>query len=741
MAAEQELPAAQRPRLNGDASNTHSPSNTPNVKREVSPSGAQQVAGTRQANAVASSSARQLSPPHDTQRHRSNAPGRILRPRPLPSIPGSQISLSPAPPSRRSRKDGRTATGGTRNGSTSTPPPRPKRGPTRKTSSTATAGIPQPQNAAAAPTTTRQPRELHAGPVEPANYKMGPDDDGKRRYEQLDPGDFVYLYRLDGKVPDPSFNFPVVDNGQDSESDPELDDSSEPENTNDAEQDVKSTYRSRRWWARRGCMTVPPLHEVAVNRARVDGPAYHKHGARRGLPRPDGAVVTRFLGNPGDLQHANMKALIRCPEHLEFIGQKDVITRDEIKAKLNRIVVQTEHNGLVIKNDNERKVPCMVPMDYTDLWSRYAVADEQSDIILDVMCLNDGLCSSTPSCHWNPSVWCQVRWCRRCENFMHVSCLMESLSLIHNLAFYADSLDKYEQSYLRYLLQEHEFAPDEPPRMPFGFDYDPDLADDTTWAEVAALPIRRRTFPTEAPETNEVVIQHAIQQVLDGRGGDVVPDVREWLHGIAPQAGLRAAKTILNKNLRQLRHGKDLQPPPPAQLLCVSRTNKTLRGALMRKSARWIWRASFQNDEDIPPVPTDLNEPQYARLLFDNSCMYCPSRFGTHVAWAARVRCCAKCLEDQFMEHDDLANNHNTREIVENCVPIYKHKDRGIIEQLEMMVKVHLARQRREAIYQKLCESGWGEQLQDPEADLRHHQLVYRPRRLTQRGWKNIEPN
>ncbi|TRM55857.1 hypothetical protein BD626DRAFT_441790 [Schizophyllum amplum] len=569
MDAELELPVAQRPRLHGDTSNTRNSLNTRNVKREVSRSGAPQVPSTR-ANVVASSSARQLSPPQDIQHESTSTPGRILRPRPPPSIAGSQVSSSPAPQSRRGRKGGRNAIGGARNNSTSTPPPRPKRGRPPKSSSTTTAESPQPQHRAhtAAPTNARQPLVLHAGQVEPANYKIDLDDDGRWCHVRLDPGDFIYEYRPDGDKPNPSFNFPVVYSGQDSESEPELDNITyvKPEKMTDAEEDDEPVFCSHSSWARRGCMTDPPFHEEALNYAQVDGPAYYGPGARGGLPRPDGAVLTRFMRVPGDLQHPNMSALVRYPNFVKSTGPKSVIPLKGMAAKLGRIVVQTDHGGLVVKNDGGRRVPCMVPMDHTDLWYHYTVADAQSDITPDIMCLADGLCKSTPSRQWNPSIWCQIRWCRRCENFMHVLCMRRQQ--IHDLAFYADYLDEWDQSYLRYLLQEHDFAPDEPPRMPFGFDHDPDLGEDvhdeaeaypmpqTTWAEVAALPIRRRTFPTEAPETNEVVIQHAVRQVLDGRGGDVVPDVREWLHGIAPQAGLRAAKTILNKNLRQSRHGK-----------------------------------------------------------------------------------------------------------------------------------------------------------------------------------------
>ncbi|TRM58368.1 hypothetical protein BD626DRAFT_381350, partial [Schizophyllum amplum] len=61
----------------------------------------------------------------------------------------------------------------------------------------------------------------------------------------------------------------------------------------------------------------------------------------------------------------------------------------------------------------------------------------------------------------------------------------------------------------------------------------------------------------------------------------------------------------------------------PADLLSVSRINKTLRGMLLHRSGRWIWRASFANGPvyGCPEVPDDLNEPQFARFLFDELCM------------------------------------------------------------------------------------------------------------------------
>ncbi|KAL1738905.1 hypothetical protein HDZ31DRAFT_77997, partial [Schizophyllum fasciatum] len=89
----------------------------------------------------------------------------------------------------------------------------------------------------------------------------------------------------------------------------------------------------------------------------------------------------------------------------------------------------------------------------------------------------------------------------------------------------------------------------------------------------------------------------------------------------------------------------------PAHLLAVSRTNKALRGMLMCKNARSVWRKSFLNAPDIPPVPEDLNEPQYARLLFDKSCM-APNT--STVAWASRWRCCKKCFPYDFWAEYDF---------------------------------------------------------------------------------------
>jgi hypothetical protein len=54
--------------------------------------------------------------------------------------------------------------------------------------------------------------------------------------------------------------------------------------------------------------------------------------------------------------------------------------------------------------------------------------------------------------------------------------------------------------------------------------------------------------------------------------------------------------------------------------LRLSRTSKDLRNLLTAKSSGCIWRAARLNVEGLPPPPSDLNEIQYANLMFDAYC-------------------------------------------------------------------------------------------------------------------------
>ncbi|KAI5895986.1 uncharacterized protein SCHCODRAFT_02613733 [Schizophyllum commune H4-8] len=414
--------------------------------------------------------------------------------------------------------------------------------------------------------------QLYAGEPKPAKYKIGGAGIPVPSLE-LKPGDFIYETREDGTVPDTHLVTPEYI-GDDSESDVD------PKETTtdfikedgwgdpDIEGDdaVPVTMSKRAWCRRLGSYALPERGEGAVNFCEVVGPAYPSQSPHR---RPSGVVVRRLQLVPVEIAPPSITPTTRYPELVRRADQTDIVPNARIEGKVCRVLMLAAYGALVV--DQLRK-PCFPPADYNDLWSRFDVVNGGVNTGDSRICL-DGRCKASPKNTWNPSRYDQVRWCARCTRFFHTLCMKRQI--IADIAAHAGRLDAYGQPYLRYLLEQHTFLDDEPRRMRYGFTDDAadhnDVHDgrglfpmpQTTWQEVAVLPIRRRTFPMETPETNEVVIQHAIQQVLDGHGADAVPDVSEWLHGISPQAGLRGAKFILNKNLRQLRHGK-----PPRRYLC-----------------------------------------------------------------------------------------------------------------------------------------------------------------------------
>ena len=124
----------------------------------------------------------------------------------------------------------------------------------------------------------------------------------------------VYVAREDGRAPDAAFRFPVEYHCDDSESDVESGDThtayiKPSKQAEEDDEDAVPTIRSQRSWARRGCNSPPPFQDAAADFAQLLGPAYYHPGTAReaaSLPRPDGAVVTRFLRVPGELRHYNM---------------------------------------------------------------------------------------------------------------------------------------------------------------------------------------------------------------------------------------------------------------------------------------------------------------------------------------------------------------------------------------------------------------------------------------------------
>ncbi|KZT09619.1 uncharacterized protein LAESUDRAFT_646055 [Laetiporus sulphureus 93-53] len=58
----------------------------------------------------------------------------------------------------------------------------------------------------------------------------------------------------------------------------------------------------------------------------------------------------------------------------------------------------------------------------------------------------------------------------------------------------------------------------------------------------------------------------------------------------------------------------------PLDLLHLARTTKALRTMLMSRSSISLWKGARELVGRLPDCPSDLSEPQYANLLFDQHC-------------------------------------------------------------------------------------------------------------------------
>jgi hypothetical protein len=58
----------------------------------------------------------------------------------------------------------------------------------------------------------------------------------------------------------------------------------------------------------------------------------------------------------------------------------------------------------------------------------------------------------------------------------------------------------------------------------------------------------------------------------------------------------------------------------PLDVIRLARTTKALRGILMSRSAITVWKTAFTREPDLPDMPNDMNEPQWANLAFSNHC-------------------------------------------------------------------------------------------------------------------------
>ncbi|EIN03880.1 hypothetical protein PUNSTDRAFT_139185 [Punctularia strigosozonata HHB-11173 SS5] len=84
----------------------------------------------------------------------------------------------------------------------------------------------------------------------------------------------------------------------------------------------------------------------------------------------------------------------------------------------------------------------------------------------------------------------------------------------------------------------------------------------------------------------------------------------------------------------------------PLDILYLSWTSKDFNSLLMSRSSVFIWKSAFANVPDMPGLPPDMNEAQYARLAFAPLCSFCNRPNIRKIDWRLRCRTCASCNDE-----------------------------------------------------------------------------------------------
>ncbi|KAG6863856.1 hypothetical protein C0993_010128 [Termitomyces sp. T159_Od127] len=195
------------------------------------------------------------------------------------------------------------------------------------------------------------------------------------------------------------------------------------------------------------------------------------------------------------------------------------------------------------------------------------------------------------------------------------------------------------------------------------------------------------------------------------------------------------------------------------ELLSLSRMCKALRRMLMTKSAEKMWKQARLNlDDELPECPDDLNEVQFANLIFTPLCDGCKKAKGRYYMWSIRRCYCFACLTDKkglirAYANQLLGKFQRLRKSDDRQVWIQEVKDtreRRITHGhlCEQWLKIQAQkrgneldkiRQRRyEAIKQRLTDLGWEKDLKTIEG-MTSWPSVNQPKDLTDRVWQNIK--
>ncbi|KDQ57924.1 hypothetical protein JAAARDRAFT_57740 [Jaapia argillacea MUCL 33604] len=92
----------------------------------------------------------------------------------------------------------------------------------------------------------------------------------------------------------------------------------------------------------------------------------------------------------------------------------------------------------------------------------------------------------------------------------------------------------------------------------------------------------------------------------------------------------------------------------PVDILQLGRVSKHFRSIFMTRRAKHIWVAARSNVPALPDCPPDLDEPQYANLLFEHNCLACGKQRANLVDYMLRLRFCKPCLTENVSRGSTL---------------------------------------------------------------------------------------
>ncbi|KAG7086121.1 hypothetical protein E1B28_002080 [Marasmius oreades] len=302
-----------------------------------------------------------------------------------------------------------------------------------------------------------------------------------------------------------------------------------------------------------------------------------------------------------------------------------------------------------------------------------------------------------------------------------------------------------------------------------------DESDDSNIEVVQARPVRKAKRAKTVGTTKQVVTNANPEVFRRTRGK----------HGLLEKLAKEAPLDIYLEVFKHLE---------PRDILHLSRTNKDFRNFLMASSSLSIWREARENVSDLPPLPIDLNEPQYASLLFGNNCYACLRSPCDNVIWECRVRCHKSCMSQLFINYNRIENrparlnDSDLRNVIAHApfyfgqigknrgrfwfIPMFErlfakykeiqrdqsavrkwNEEKGrrfklitnhvrqclIWERKRRAGQERLRKERRQEVIERLSASGWGvEELNHNEFFL--HSLLKISKPITERMWSSLEP-